>query len=45
MLMTSYHQESLSTDVYSEVPDGLRRHFDEDITETGSLDPDGHFPL
>ena len=37
--------ESLITDVYADVPDSLQRHYDEDITGSGIVDADGHFPL
>ncbi len=37
--------ESLITDVYADVPHNLQRHYDEDISDSGIVDADGHFPL
>jgi len=37
--------ESLITDVFADIPENLRRHFDESITNSGIVDSDGHFPL
>ena len=37
--------ETLIRDVFADIPESLRRHYDETISESGIVDVDGHFPL